>query len=176
MEMLIVLAVIFFVVNALSKGVKQAQRQGKRGQAQPGKSFDMQRPAYTRTPTAPPDPASALEGNAPWGGFAQMLEKLDLLNMEAAPDPEPALEQVSFEGVSMTDDYGCIGGSMPHDVHQGEEFSGHQHRLIDNATIYTQTHETPVVKHASGKLNAGQMRSAVVMAEVLGRPVSMRRR
>ncbi len=89
--------------------------------------------------------------------------------------PAPGAEA---EGESLADAYGCEGGSMPHDTHEGEEFPGHEHRTGASMAV-GRAPETeipaPVAAPRRDHLTPSQMKNAVVMAEVLGRPVSMRK-
>ena len=71
----------------------------------------------------------------------------------------------------MADGAGCVGGSLPHDHAEGEAHEEHA-RHVAAAEARERAEERPEER----RFDAGQLRRAVVMAEVLDRPVSLRPR
>lgn len=93
---------------------------------------------------------------------------------EAAPKPAKAKRKKKpRSGESPVDDHGCIGGSMP--VHQAEgeslaEHAQHERRSQEQQDAYALRVET------LRRPSARELRKAIVMSEVLDKPVSLRRR
>ena len=77
-------------------------------------------------------------------------------------------------GESKVDEHGCIGGSMPVHNAEGESIAEHaeheqnwQQKLTEEAALRTESFRKP---------SKAELRRAVVMSEVLGKPVSLRGR
>ena len=87
----------------------------------------------------------------------------------------PAQPTVSApQGMSAGDDEGCVGGSMPHDHAEGESRTEHAAHI---AAMEARDRTDAAAHRGSPRaVDAAQMRRAVVMAEILDRPVSLRRR
>ena len=82
--------------------------------------------------------------------------------------------QASLSGESPTDEHGCIGGSMPEHNAEGEsreEHAEHEHersrRLAEETALSTEGFRKPTVQ---------DLRRAVIMSEVLDKPVALRGR
>ena len=77
------------------------------------------------------------------------------------------------EGLSYTDEAGCIGGSLAHDAnehHQGEDF-----HPAGAHTVRREVRETPIkAERVKPAVSAAQLRQAVLWKEILDAPVSMR--
>ena len=102
-------------------------------------------------------------------------------------------EDASTEGMSSFDDEGCIGGSIEHTAHEGPSVSIRESVMEPFACegargsldyIPTTHYEpvafggTPAEAHQTIEhrpLTSAQLRTAVIMAEVLNRPVAMRK-
>ena len=147
MEGLIILAVIWFVISLMGKGAKKAEQSAKEVQAK--------RRAESTGP-APPVLSAARPA------------------AQAAKRQGPARSSMR-SGESALDGQGCVGGSLPHTQHEGTAQSGSL--PYQPAVEYTH-HLSPLGEQAvaeeKARITPGQMRAAVVMAEVLNRPVSMR--
>lgn len=82
--------------------------------------------------------------------------------------------QESLSGVSATDEHGCIGGSMPDHNAEGETLTEHaeheenrRRKLAEEAAVSAESFRKPT---------AADLRRAVVMSEILDKPVSLRGR
>lgn len=83
----------------------------------------------------------------------------------------PMQPTVVSQGESAYDDEGCVGGSMPHDHAEGESHAEHGRHI---AAMQARDRDETALARAG--VDIAQLRRAVVMAEVLDRPVSLRRR
>ncbi|MBO4367858.1 MAG: hypothetical protein J5859_04020 [Clostridia bacterium] len=109
-------------------------------------------------------------------------------SIHAAAAPSAAAEpQESLEGFSYTDEYGCVGGSMPHTSETegmsyadeegcvgGSMVHGHTEEVKKQSAARRQEGKDMGTSAARGRLNASDMRRAIVMSEILSRPVAMR--
>lgn len=86
----------------------------------------------------------------------------------AKPKAKPA------SGDSLTDDHGCIGGSMPDHSAEGESIAEHTAHELKRAKALQE--EAAIRTESLRKPGLSELRKAVVMAEILDKPVSMRRR
>ena len=85
--------------------------------------------------------------------------------VKAAPKPMPM-------GASVTDDEGCVGGSLGAHSEEGESREEHaRHELRRTASM---TAETAPASSAR-RVTVGELRRAVVMSEILGKPKALRR-
>ena len=163
------------------------------GIAKKSQGKNMQDSSASEPSQAPaPKPASEMVESI-FAKFSQMTQ---------APSPEFAWEDVhdfesgeGIEGSSAYDDAGCVGGSIEHDDHEGsarnatmqptqyEALHASMHGSLEYIPI---THYTPVafggtaadapqtIKHTP--LTSAQLRTAIIMAEALGKPVALRKR
>ena len=102
---------------------------------------------------------------------------------EPEPEPEPirmpippaqraavaAAAGAIAEGLPLADDEECAGGSMPHLHTEGVDRSEHARRMKDLDM------QAPEPEQPSHIPDARDLRRAVVMAEVLGRPRALKR-
>lgn len=104
---------------------------------------------------------------------AQKLEPEPLIPV--AMDAPLMQEADMGEGQSHMDDAGCVGGSMQHeadDFHQGMDFHPHgEHSFRRDAQ---RSEDPPRVERVQGAISAADLRRAVILSEILDRPVSMR--
>ena len=166
MESLIVVLIILFIVLTNEKS-----KQKKRG-------------------AAPAKPQRAARGRE---SFRQRLEKLkaeaekQLQAVEEAvpdgslpdgslPDAASVLQPEIAQGVSLHDDEGCVGGSMEHVHTEGETHA--EHRRHVEALRRRETEERLAAQAAAelAALNTQKLRQAVIMKELLDRPVALRGR
>ena len=92
------------------------------------------------------------------------------MQAQAAQTVEPVPQ-----GTSLTDDEGCVGGSLPHDHEEGEGHEEHARHMADYAR--RELDERTREEHAGhAGLNLSDVRRAVVMAEILGKPKALQRR
>lgn len=98
-------------------------------------------------------------------------------------EPEPLIpemlraerlqEEGLGEGLSRTDDFGCVGGSMSHPQdghHQGEEF----HSRDAHSASGVHRDEPMTVERVKPAVSAADLRKAVIWKEILDKPVSLR--
>lgn len=105
--------------------------------------------------------------------FAEASQPMDGdMEEDFVPEPEPAFVQ----GVSLRDDEGCVGGSMAHEHTEGETHEEHSRHL--EVLRQREASETLAAEAALelAEMNLKKLRRAVVMAEVLNKPVALRRR
>ena len=86
---------------------------------------------------------------------------------------EPPAE--SPEGFGGEDAEGCVGGSMEHTRHEGESRREHRRHM---AAALRREQEDRAREEArnTANVNVKRLREAVVMAEILDKPVALRRR
>lgn len=155
MEGLIVLAVIWFVFSQIMKagGAKNAKRGATSGAPRPAQS-------------APASPGKTVTQTV-----------MDIMGEDRAQEDE--------------DEAGCVGGSLPHTQHEGETLSGSlpgttrpKIAAVPSTKLRPRTTMTTVAAPAgrlpvsapapTSKLTPRIMRNAVLLAEVLGKPVALR--
>ena len=80
------------------------------------------------------------------------------------------------QGASLMDDEGCVGGSMAHAHTEGETHA--EHRRHVEALHRREAEETRAAQAAVdlAAMNVQRMRQAVIMAEILDKPVALRTR
>lgn len=81
-----------------------------------------------------------------------------------------------FEAQSISDDQGCIGGSLPHTQHEGEsreEHTAHMRHIQAEEQISAQTEDIARELHT---MNLQQLRRAVIVSEILGKPKAFRKK
>lgn len=78
------------------------------------------------------------------------------------------------QGASLMDDEGCVGGSMAHAHTEGETHA--EHRRHVEALHRREAEETRAAQAAVdlAAMNVQRMRQAVIMAEILDKPVALR--
>ena len=89
---------------------------------------------------------------------------LEALPVELAPE-------LFEQGEGFDDEEGCLGGSMPHGHEEGESREEHSRHIAA-----MEAREKAEVAVSPKGIDARQLRRAVVMSEVLGRPKALRRR
>ena len=80
----------------------------------------------------------------------------------------------SLAGQSPVDEHGCIGGSMP--IHSAEGESLAEHAAHEQNRQLRLQQETAIHATDLRKPTAADLRKAVVMSEILDKPVALRRR
>ena len=130
--------------------------------------------------------------------FSELAESLDKAKtpVQPAPKPAPARKQLtaieaeaavkqhaevikarvmeSLTGLSPVDEHGCIGGSMPDHEAEGESIA--EHAAHEQNRRQKLAEEAALSVEAFRKPSAADLRRAVVMSEVLDKPVSLRGR
>ncbi len=162
MEVLIVLAVVWLVISWVGKSARRMRGGAGENKAKPDEAIRRNEAKETGGNFAPPRRKSA---PSPWDQIAEMFE-------ESWPRQTPDLG----EGESEFDGEGCVGGTMGHDQHEGSYPTGsldYAPRIEYTPVAFGEADRTGPGK-ARLKLTPRTMKSAVVMAEVLGRPVSLR--
>ena len=136
----------------------------------PAQNTAVPKPAPVQ-PTAPATPDRA--GQRPLPSLQELLQSF--LGEEDQPaSPKPAA--VIPESQSAMDAKGCVGGSLPHDasaLHEGDTVKKMPPRVEfrhpDTSADFEPQHDTL-------RVSAEDMRRAVVMAEILGKPKALRPR
>lgn len=93
--------------------------------------------------------------------------------MEAFPEGESYGSALTRQGQSSYDDEGCVGGSLPHNHSEGESRAEHSAHI---AAMRARDEEETAVA-APGRLanlDPRDLRRAVVISEILGRPRALR--
>lgn len=160
MELIFVIGIVIWILNSAGKANKKA-REAKSKQS--------------KTPIAPM--------SSPMKKQYKQLQRMLAELAEPDQTPQEEVQETTLtpfslplseheEGFSKHDDFGCVGGSMLHGEHEGIEFPGHEHSI---QTRDSHSSIDPEISHERLRLGASDMKRAVIMAEVLGRPVSRRR-
>lgn len=127
----------------------------------------------------PPLPKSGMDAAPSSGEVSKTLNRPDDLGLEerrhayANGDTGGSLphEAPDSEGKSRTYDDGCVGGSLPHERSVASARMKPRIQAADTAPILLNAASPDERK---SRLTAAEMRRAVVMAEVLARPVALR--
>ena len=182
MEALVVLLVIGLIIaNSNSSKKKKAQQAGNAPKAEKRRADRPAQPVAGAQAARPVASAASAEED-----FQIALDLLDR-ELEAAramsdadipqgasmlPDDECAggsMAHTHAQGRSAHADDECIGGSMAHTHTEGVSRAAHARRMA----AIDADHETSDAQ--SGAFDARDLRRAVVMAEVLGKPKALRR-
>jgi len=190
-----VFLVVCIIIGAIAKSAKRkeakAKDKAKKAAASPVQAAKpVTEPA--KSVTAVPKATNSIENAI--NAFSELLDAGNSLPNPDKPAPakraktsieaEAAMKQraeivkarvlESLTGVSPTDEHGCIGGSMPDHEAEGETIAEHaeheqnrQQRLAEEAALNAETFRKPT---------AADLRRAVVMSEILDKPVSLRGR
>lgn len=186
-EILIVIALAVFGIKKSSKNKKKAA--DKPQSAQPTRPVQPVEPAR-------PAPKRLTKQNLEnaFAAFTELLEDDDLPNPDK-PAPVKMREQTAIEaetalkqhmekiktmgapeaGESATDAHGCVGGSMPNHTAEGESLAEHaEHERKRRERLKAES--KPIRAENLRKPSLTELRKAVVMSEILDKPVSLRRR
>ena len=147
MEFLVFLLIVIFVF--VSDGKKKGKK-GEKGKKPNAATLRKQFETFLEEDVAVPEP----------------VEELDV------PEPEP----VFVQGISPLDDEGCVGGSMKHEHTEGETHEEHRRHV---EALHQREREESLATEAAvelAEMNLQKLRHAVVMAEILDKPVALRRR
>ena len=152
----IVIGIVIFVSN-LSKRAREQQNKSRRN--------PTLRPLNQRNMHAD-DAAPAYTWDMASGTFLPTHE-----STEIEQDAYHDLHEFG-EGDSRSDGYD-IGGSLPHTTHQGVEF----HHEAAHKTVRPKHVEEEIVRapRRGHKYKPESMQQAIVLSEILGKPVSMRK-
>lgn len=170
MEGLIAIAIIWFVFSRLKKStgkkaqpakkpvapppLQQAQRDIRRDKRNRFDSHESSVERDDKGTISAPVPDDAREG-------ASLLDEQGCIG--------GSIPHVDHEGTGWWDEQGCIGGSITHDTHEGSAAS------VQSRSHPKEIERPGTIRHKGYALTPAGMRSAVIMAEILSRPVSMRR-
>lgn len=188
MEIIFVLLIIGAVVQSVYKNYKEQQKK------RPGAAMPKAQPLTKSVkPSAAPfeEPSEDLseessdeyadkaadEYDAPSldGNILREITET-LLHDESEKERKPAAVSIS-EGQSRVDAQGCVGGSMDHmDEHEADAYSAGTALLQTASKRRAEQTRVQGLDNAPRRgLSAAQLRRAVVMSEVLSKPVAMRR-
>ncbi|MCQ2437033.1 MAG: hypothetical protein MJ099_01395 [Clostridia bacterium] len=100
--------------------------------------------------------------------------------------PSVSGEGYSSEGMSFTDEHGCVGGSLSHETASGFSFDDEhgcmggslQHHDAEGdfdamQRLRSAAQESPYARRKAATLDVSAMRNAVIWSEILGKPKSM---
>lgn len=177
-EILAVVAIFVFTAIAKSNKNKQKKPADKPTPAKVIKADDA--PESSIEPPKPAQPAKVIteakklitQQNLE-NAIAAFSELLDL--EEESPKPKKKAKKAKpIAGESPVDEHGCIGGSMP--IHQAEGESKHEHAAHEENRRRKLAEEAVLRPETFRKPTAAELRKAVVMSEILDKPVALRRR
>lgn len=179
-SVIVIILIIFAIINSSSKKKNKAAKTAHDQTVASIKAGNEQIRESLRTAV------SGAAARGPVGAYASDVVKRASAGVAPVPDG-----MAVGEGASLTDDEGCIGGSMPHPAeHEGTSYTddagcvggsiGHGEHTSD--TLYAAfrnqnaggTAPDSAAQAARRGPDAADMRRAVVMSEILSRPVSLR--
>lgn len=177
----IILVVVVVIIGSIARSNKNKQKKGTQTArpAEPLTSISDRRMINRR------NIENAVQA------FSELAESMDKAAIEEHPAAQN-LEQTSIEaetladsnavqeaspmfGQSFTDEHGCIGGSMPEHTAEGEtvqEHAEHERRRVERL----QAESDSVAANRPRKPSPTELRKAIVMSEILARPVGLRRK
>lgn len=182
-----IIAIVLFALFALTRDNKKKKKNAA-DKPQPPQSKPVQ-------PKAPPKPVNESFENA-FAALTELLETEESLPDPDKPSPVKTRQQTSIEaetamkqraavirervaasmsGKSAQDEHGCIGGSMPNHNAEGETRAEHAVHEKNRAERLKAEAPAAAVENPY-KPDLSDLRKAVVMAEILDKPVSLRKR
>lgn len=184
----ILVVAVIFIVTAIAKSNKNKKKVADKPAQAPAPVTEPAKPI--RTIPKSPNLESA------FAVLTELLEDDDLPDPDRpAPAPVKAREQTSIEaetamkqradlirtriqeslsGESHVDDHGCIGGSMPDHEAEGEALA--EHAMHEKNRAERLKAEANAVRAEDlRRPTAADLRKAVVMSEILNKPVSLRK-
>lgn len=202
-EILVVFAI--FIIGAVSKSNKKKKKAADKPKSKPKTKPVLQAAMAQTAPMQPAQPVvMPLEALAASADHRQNLENAiaafsDLLDADEEQNPKPSGSKVrektsieaeaamkerseiiktrvleSLSGESPIDEHGCIGGSMPDHSAEGESLK--EHAVHERERRQRLAAETALRAEGLRKPSATDLRKAVIMSEILDKPVSLRRR
>ena len=198
----VILFVLFFIVSAGSKNKKKdsaARKPGTPGNARqqtPAANAPGAKPKPSAQKVKPVRPASGIPKNLDdlKAAMNQWLEdEMTEIKGSVQPAAQPVVQPAAqaAQGASMLDDAQCAGGSMPHTHDEGHSTLADED-CVGGSMAHTHTEGVSRADQArrmaaidagpvDGEdilpeaIDAGALRRAVVMAEVLGKPRARRK-
>ena len=183
MEDLFELAIILlvFIFGAVAKSNKKKKKAADKPAPAKMISPDSEALESSIEPPKPAQPAKpvteakkALSKQNLENAIAAFSELLDIEDEEAAKPKKKAKKKKPASGESPVDAHGCIGGSMP--IHSAEGESLAEHAAHEQNRQLRLQQETAIHATDLRKPTAADLRKAVVMSEILDKPVALRRR
>ena len=181
MEGLIFLLIVIFLIansNSKKKKTRQAAKNLPPSQLSEAQVQLMAAQARAAEKASQP-PAGKLSPEERAERIRQLKEKQRArrqASAETAPEPHaaPAPAPV-IQGASALDDEGCLGGSLPHDHTEGESRAEHAAHM---AAMRARDAAEAAVAEPRGlaDFDPRDLRRAVVISEILGKPKALRRR
>ena len=159
MQGLIPILIVIAIINMLTSGNKKKKAQAKRKNDVSPAPAPKPDPAWSRRDAQSQIPYSREE----WAAYLNSLEK-KASSKKAKPvkKPRPIVEL-----------HGKPEGSISTQGESDEEHAEHRRRIAAEEEMRQQEHET---LRELREANLERLRAAVVMSEVLGKPVSLRPR
>lgn len=195
----LIVIVFVFVVGIIDKNSKQKKKNAstKPERPMPTKSAELKRQASAAvkagsakalkalteearavraesTPAQPTVRVNVPQKNAP---AEKPPEKLSLIEAFMKGN---SLEGQSHDSMSMgesvTDENGCIGGSIGEHTEEGESLAEHAEHIAVRDAALAAEHSIAQDAAALRRANRQELRRAIVLAEILDKPVALRRR
>lgn len=187
--------IVFFVIISLLDKVAKASKSKNNAPGKPASGQPVQRmpdPAKSAAPRPANTAAAPAKAAAPEIRRAIRATATQMIDEAGEPDVEALIraakrlktraaqprEKTSIEKDVearnlAADSEGCIGGSIAHTQHEGESKAEHAEHMLRTIRPAAQTAQPAV---SIPQLRTADLRKAVVMSEILDKPVSMRGR
>ena len=109
------------------------------------------------------------------GAKAQAAVPVEL-PMEEGASAYGSVSEASVQGQSHTDGEGCVGGSLPHVHTEGESHEEHRRHELERELREAEESIAAQTARDMAAMNVHRLRQAVIMSEILDRPVALTRR
>jgi len=177
---MIVFFAIMFIVGKSAKPAKKAPPQSdpnlKQTDSIPGKPIAVQPMPPRPAAPAPFPPAAATE---PQKGLplSAIEQEIRQAAQAAKLDAQVKLKKAARlkSGESFTDDEGCVGGSMHEHKEEGEHHADHAQHLRERDEALTREAGQSRADDLRN-VSVRELRRAVIVSEILDKPVALRRR
>ena len=170
-----VFIIVIFILSSITKSGKQ-KKEGQppaKGAASPAAKTGARAAAPAQARTTPVKPAQKTRRPA---AVSRPVAAPAAAATPAPSAPAPAATaQISMEGTGLFDDEGCIGGSMAHNHAEGESHAEHSRHIT---AMRDREREEAAIAAPKGvaALDPRDLRRAVVISEILGKPKALQRR
>lgn len=179
--------IVFFVIIGLIEKFSKGAKKNRNAQSEPAQKKPVQRvPAAVKNAAAQPaktaaKPVGAAARPASSEGIGtpeiqraiQAARQAKAQAAKAIKAKEKTSIEKAVEARAAVDPEGCIGGSIAHTQHEGESKAEHDEHMLRTALPAAQAVQPAV---SVQQLRTADLRKAVIMSEILDKPVSMRGR
>jgi len=173
------IVVFFLVVGVIEKNSRKKKA---------GSSSRPERPMPTKADALKRQASAAVKA-ASSEAMKALAEEILAVKADAAEKKlsviESALQENAAEGealsgmpmgASVTDENGCIGGSLGEHTEEGESHAEHAEHIARRDAALAAEHSIAADAAKLRNANRDELRRAIVMAEILDKPVALRRR